>query len=141
MKRSLHEQAPIENSDGHRVVELIGLASTNTSRYSVAHITAPAGTRGQPRTNRFDELLIVKAGHGSIEMAFTRYDVAPDDVVLIPAGTRYAIHTAEESDLVVWAVCIPAYRPEWSQVGEPKMNWRNYQVPRGVNRLRPSDEE
>lgn len=141
MKRSLHEQEPITNSDGHHIVELIGLASTNTSRYSVAHITAPAGTRGQPRTNRFDELLIIKAGRGVIEMAFNQYDIAPDDVVLIPAGTRYAIHAAPESDLVVWAVCIPAYRPEWSQVGEAKMNWRDYQVPRGVNRLRPSDEE
>lgn len=140
MKIPLRETEEITGPDGHGISELIGLSATNTSRYSVAHMVAPAGSRGTTRRNRFDEILIVKSGTGSIIGDYGGEAIGPDDVVLLPAGTTYAIEANSDSDLTVWAICVPAFRPEWSETGSAKSrDWRDYQVPRGTERLRPSE--
>lgn len=140
MRRNPSQCTSFEAQDGHRITEVLGLATTNTSRYSVAYIVAPEHTRGEARQNQFDEIVIVEDGHATIVQDHARQTVGPRDVVLLPAGTRYWIET-EDEQLRFWAVCVPAFRPEWSQVGETRRDWRSYQTPRGADRLRPRSVE
>jgi mannose-6-phosphate isomerase-like protein (cupin superfamily) len=132
------DRSPTSSEPGHVVRELIGLESMNVARYSVAHIVAEAGSHGITRQNQFDEILIVASGRGVARREYTSDELGPRDVLLLPAGTRYSIDAHEGEDLEMWAVCVPAYRPEWSNSGATKRDWRDYQVPRGAERLRPT---
>ncbi|HBY94721.1 MAG TPA: hypothetical protein DEP84_12305 [Chloroflexi bacterium] len=137
MKRNPAESRSFEAHDGHRITEVLGMATTNTSRYSVAYIVAPPQSRGEARQNQFDEILIVEEGHATVVQDHVRQIVGPRDVMLLPAGTGYWLETGDET-LRFWAICVPAFRPEWSQIGEtPRRDWRDYQTPRGADRLRP----
>ncbi|GEM_PF-5040944 len=140
MKLTLGEGHQVKTEDGHTVVELIGRQATNTPHYSVAHITVPAGTRSQARRNRFDEVLIVEMGHGLLTARETAYTLEPRAVVWLPAGTQYTVEANQTGDLALWAICVPAFRPEWSSTGEAAVDWRAYRVPKGIDRLRPRDE-
>lgn len=140
MKRNPAQCSSLEAQDGHCITEVVGFTATNTSRYSVAHIVAPAHSRSDARRNRFDEILIVEEGHATLVQDHTREPVGPRDVVLLPGGTSYWLETGDEA-LSFWAVCVPAFRPEWSQTGEPRRDWRSYQTPRGADRLRPRPVE
>ncbi len=137
MKISSGDRSAFTAPDGHIIKEFLGLASMNISKYSVAHITAPAGSRGAPRQNQFDEIMIVVKGKGVARRDYVSDELAPQDVLLIPSGTRYSIDAHDDEDLELWAICVPAFRPEWSNNGPAKRDWRDYQVPRGAARLRP----
>lgn len=140
MKLTVQNGYRTETPDGHTVVELIGRMATGTAQYSVAHVTVPAGARGAPRRNRFDEVLIVESGTGVLTANDTAYSLEPQAVIWLPAGTRYAVEANEKEDLTAWAICVPAFRPEWSTTGNAPLDWRAYQVPRGIDRLRPRKE-
>jgi mannose-6-phosphate isomerase-like protein (cupin superfamily) len=136
MKLRPADRSPITGPDGHVVREIAGLTSLNLSKYSVAHIVAPARSRGVPRENQFDEIVIGISGRGLARRDHVTDELGPTDVLLLPAGTRYSIDASDEEDFEFWAVCVPAFRPEWSSVGTTKRDWRDYQTPRGADRLR-----
>ncbi len=141
MKSNPADRQPMTTPDGHRISEVVGLESLNVSKYSVAQVVAPAGSRGITRQNQFDEILIVSRGRGVARRDYATDELGPNDVLLLPAGTSYAIDVEEGEDLEMWALCVPAFRPEWSNAGPAKRDWRDYQVPRGADRLRPSQKE
>lgn len=136
MKLNPTERSPIEAPDGHLIREVLGLATMNITKYSVAHIVAPARSQGITRQNQFDEILIVVKGRGVARGDYSSDELGPNDVLLLPAGTRYALDVGEE-EMELWAICVPAFRPEWSNAGTVKRDWRDYEVPRGAARLRP----
>lgn len=139
MKLRAEDRTPVTGPDGHSVRELMGHATLNIEKFSLAQVVVPAGSEGSQRTNSFDEVIIVIEGQGVARLDFVSYDLAPEDVVYLPAGTRYAFDAAPEGDLRLWALCVPAFRPEQSQVGS-RRDWREYQVPRGADRLREKRE-
>ncbi len=137
MKISVSDRSPMsEGPDGHVVRELLGMSSMNVSKYSVAHIVAQAGSHGVSRQNQFDEILIVIKGRGTVQQDYVTHELEPTDVLLLPSGTRYSIDAGADEDFEMWAICVPAFRPEWSNTGSAKRDWREYQVPRGADRLR-----
>ena len=137
MKLNPSNRTPSKAPDGHLIRELIGIGSMNVSKYSVAHIVAPAGSVGITRQNQFDEVMIVVKGKGVAERGYVRDELVANDVLLLPAGTRYTIEVGPDEDLEFWALCVPAFRPEWSKTGSVSRDWRDHQVPRGNARLRP----
>ena len=137
MKLNPSNRTPSTTPDGHLIRELIGIGSMNVSKYSVAHIVAPAGSVGVTRQNQFDEIIIVIKGRGIAQRAYAKDDIGPNDVLLLPAGIRYSIEAGPDEELEFWALCVPAFRPEWSKTGEVSQDWRDYQVARGNARLRP----
>lgn len=141
MKFNPSDRSATTAPDGHLIRELLGMATMNITKYSVAHIVAPAGSRGMTRENQFDEILIVIQGRGSARRDYSTDELGPNDVLLLPAGTRYAIDAEPEEELHMWAICVPAFRPEWSNSGSVKRDWRDYQVPRGAARLRPNRDD
>jgi probable rRNA maturation factor len=110
----LHRRQPdrdLVTPDGSRIAELIGRVSTGDESWSVARIVMPPG-RGQPRRrNRFDEVLIVVAGSCEVELDSGTLTLAPDDVLELPAGTRYAERGGPDG-CVAWAICRPAFSRE-----------------------------
>ncbi len=136
MKISPLDRTPLTAPDGHLIRELVGLGSMNVSKYSLAHIVAPAGSVGVTRQNQFDEIMIVIKGKAIAEREYIKDDLGPNDVLMLPAGTRYTIKVGPDQDLEFWALCVPAFRAEWSKTGEVSRDWRDHQVPRGKARLR-----
>jgi len=136
MKLNPSNRTPLTTPDGHLIRELIGVSSMNVSKYSIAYIIAPAGSVGITRQNQFDEVMIVVKGTGVAERGYVKDDLAPNDVLMLPSGTRYTIKVGPDEDLEFWALCVPAFRPEWSKTGDVSRDWRDHQVPRGHVRLR-----
>ena len=136
MKVTLHDRKPVTNQDGHTLRELVGIPSMNVNKYSVAHIVAPAGSSGTTRQNQFDEILLGIAGRGAVQLDHATHDLGPKELLLLPAGTRYTLVASGDGPWELWAICVPAFRPEWSQEGGGRRDWRDYQVPRGADRLR-----
>ncbi|MCB0076749.1 MAG: AraC family ligand binding domain-containing protein [Anaerolineales bacterium] len=139
MKITLADRSAFTADDGHRVREMVGLPTMNVEKYSVAHVVAPAGSTGTTRVNQFDEILLVIAGRGTATLDHAEYELGPNDLLLLPAGTRYTVSADAAAPLEMWALCVPAFRPEWSQQGSARRDWRDYQTPRGADRLRPSN--
>lgn len=137
MKITLADRNAFTAEDGHSVREMIGLPTMNVNKYSVAHIVAPAGSTGITRENQFDEVLIVISGRGSAKLDHAEYELGPKELLMLPAGSRYTVTASHDGPLEMWALCVPAFRPEMSQQGgSTRRNWRDYQVPRGADRLR-----
>jgi mannose-6-phosphate isomerase-like protein (cupin superfamily) len=136
MKITLEERHITNSAEGHQLRELVGLATMNITKYSVAHIVAEASSKGSSRQNQFDEILIGISGRGTVQLEYVKHTIGPKELVLLPAGTRYSIDADSAGDLELWAICVPAFRPEWSNTGTAKRDWRDYQVPRGADRLR-----
>lgn len=140
MKVSLSDRQPFEGHDGHVIHELLGIPTANIAKYSVAHVAVPAGFRGGTRRNQFDEILIGIDGEGILRREYGSDEIGPTDVLLIPAGTSYAVDVPGDDPLTMWAICVPAFRPEWSEEGRTRGNWRDYETPRGIDRLRPGND-
>lgn len=140
MKVSLSDRQPIEGHDGHMIRELLGIPSANIAKYSVAHVSAPAGSRGITRRNQFDEMIIGIAGSGVVRREYISEEIGPNDLLLIPAGTSYAIDVTGDDSFTMWAICVPAFRREWSADGQSRGSWQDYETPKGIDRLRPSSD-
>jgi probable rRNA maturation factor len=104
-RRPDHE---IITPDGSRIAELIGRVSTGDDSWSVARIVMPPGGGQPPRRNRFDEALIIVAGSCEVDLDSGTLMLGPDDVLDLPAGTRYAERGGPEG-CVAWAICRPAF--------------------------------
>jgi len=60
-----------------------------------------------------DERYLIESGEGRVEIGGIESDVAPGDVVLIPAGTTQRISNQGEADLVFLCVCTPRFEPAY----------------------------
>ena len=59
------------------------------------------------------ERYVILSGTGRVEVGeLPAQEVAPNDVVLIPAGCRQRITCTSAEDLVFLAICTPRFRPE-----------------------------
>jgi mannose-6-phosphate isomerase-like protein (cupin superfamily) len=58
-----------------------------------------------------DERYVIESGEGRVEIAGVESDVAPGDVVLIPAGTTQRISNRGQEDLVFLCICTPRFEP------------------------------
>jgi mannose-6-phosphate isomerase-like protein (cupin superfamily) len=59
-----------------------------------------------------DERYLIESGEGRVEIGGIETDVAPGDVVLIPAGTTQRISNRGGQDLIFLCVCTPRFEPE-----------------------------
>ncbi len=136
MRYSVDFSRAITGPDGHQITEVLGLRTTDTERYSVAHVVVPASSKGTTRTNRFDEVLLIIQGNGVIEEGGRQFPVSAGDVFHLPARMAYATHNPNDEPLAFWAICVPAFRPEWSVSSDASTDWRSREMPRGADRLR-----
>lgn len=99
----------IPTPDGKLIEEHLGLASTGTSGYSLAHMVAPPGWSEPPQRPEFDEITIVVRGRKVIEVEGEALVLEAGQSLLTRANAlvRYANPYAEECEY--WSVCVPAF--------------------------------
>ena len=81
---------------------------------SIARARVPPGvTTRWHRLEGTVERYVIVSGTGRVEVGeLPAQEVAPNDVVLIPAGCRQRITCTSAEDLVFLALCTPRFRPE-----------------------------
>ena len=102
----------VPTTDGKLIEEHVGLASTGTSGYSVAHMVAPPGWGEPPQRPEFDEITIVVRGRKRFEIDGDTVELGPGESLLIRAGARVRYANPFGEPCEYWSVCVPAFSPD-----------------------------
>ena len=112
-KRYFRQQAPfrVPTTDDKLIEEHIGLASTQTPAYSVAHMVAPPHWSEPHQTPEFDEITIVVRGRKRFEVDGDMIELGAGESLLIKAGARVRYANPFDEECEYWSVCVPAFDP------------------------------
>lgn len=98
---------------GEVVYELIGQAAGGSQRHSLAQIVLPPGKASRKHYHPVaEESYYILSGSAEIELDGQRAALGPGDSIILPAPQVHQIRNTGESDLVLLAVCIPAWTPD-----------------------------
>ena len=121
-QRTFDPTAQFTNANGSQVWEALGRRASSDTAMSVARISMPAGITQRKRRNKFNEVLIIISGSCTVHMNQITYQLAPDSVLHIPAGTYYREQVEGSEPCIAWAICTPAYAielVEYAQAAAP----------------------
>jgi mannose-6-phosphate isomerase-like protein (cupin superfamily) len=108
---SLSTSAPFASDDGSVIRELFGPATIPARNQSVAEATIPIGEATRRHHHRdAEEIYVVVAGAGRMELDGDERDLVAGDAVLIPPGAWHQIRSTGEEPLRLLVTCSPAYR-------------------------------
>lgn len=112
-KRYFRQQAPfiVPTTDGKLIEEHIGLASTQTAPYSVAHMVAPPQWSEPFQTPEFDEITLVVRGRKRFEVDGDVIELGPGESLLIKGGARVRYSNPFNEEVEYWSICVPAFNP------------------------------
>jgi len=99
----------VPTTDGKRIEEHFGLATTQTSAYSVAHMLAPPHWSEPFQKPEFDVVTLVLRGKKRIEMDEETIDLGERQSILIKAGTRVRYSNPFEEPCEYVSFCVPAF--------------------------------
>ncbi len=103
--------------DGKIIDEHYGALHTRQDNFSLAHMSAPPGWREPSQLAEFDEVVIVVQGMLAVEADNQLLEVGPDETCLIGRGTSVTYSNASQHmPCIYWSLCIPAFRPELTQL-------------------------
>ena len=110
--RKIRPQSEHYTLEGCYINELSN--SDADSEVSIARARVPPGvTTRWHRLAAISERYVILSGRGRAEVGdLPPRDVAPGDVLLIPAGCRQRIANIASEDLVFLAICTPRFRQE-----------------------------
>ncbi|QHL87207.1 cupin domain-containing protein [Nibribacter ruber] len=110
-KKYVLQTAPfrVPTTDGKLIEEHFGLASTQTSAFSVAHMIAPPHWSEPHQTPAFDEVTIVLRGKKQIEIDGEVIELSAGQTLLIKAGARIRYANPYDQECEYWSVCVPAF--------------------------------
>jgi len=104
--RSLDAAQPFTTKDGSTIREL-----HHTAAQSLAEATVPAGATTTRHYHALsEEVYVILAGEGDLEIDGETRHVAPGDAALIPPGAWHQITAT--SDLQFFCCCAPPYAHE-----------------------------
>jgi probable rRNA maturation factor len=107
--------------DGKIIDEHNGVLHTKNDAFSLAHMSAPPSWIEPAQIADFDEVVIVVRGTLAVEASEEdggRQLVKEGETCLIDKGTRVVYSNASsESFCEYWSLCIPAFRPERTNMG------------------------
>ncbi len=96
-------------TDGKLIEEHLGLASTGTGQYSVAHMVAPPQWSEPHQRPEFDEITIVVRGRKRFEIDGDIVELQAGESLLIRAGARVRYSNPFDAECEYWSVCVPAF--------------------------------
>lgn len=99
----------VPTTDGKLIEEFFGLASSGTSKFSVAHMIAPPGWAEPHQNPDFDEVTIVVRGRKSFEIDDELITLSAGQTILVQKGSRVRYSNPFEEEVEYWSVCIPAF--------------------------------
>ena len=110
--RLMDLRAEFYTDEGCFITELSNIAEDGDASIARARVLPGATTRWH-RLKETAERYVILSGTGRVEVGeVPAQEVAPNDVVLIPAGCRQRITCTSAEDLVFLAICTPRFRPE-----------------------------
>ena len=99
--------------DGKIIDEHFGVLNTKSDAFSLAHMTAPPAWREPAQIAAFDEVVIVVQGVLAVEADGERLAIEAGETCHIEKDTRVIYSNAsQESVCEYWSLCMPAFRPE-----------------------------
>ncbi|RZK87982.1 MAG: cupin domain-containing protein, partial [Hymenobacter sp.] len=101
----------VPTTDGKLIEEHVGLASTGTGQYSVAHMVAPPQWSEPHQRPEFDEITIVVRGRKRFEIDGDVVELQAGESLLIRAGARVRYSNPFDAECEYWSVCVPAFSP------------------------------
>lgn len=99
----------VPTTDGKLIEEHIGLASTQTREYSVAHMVAPPQWSEPHQNPAFDEITIVVRGRKRFEVDGDVIELSAGESLLIKAGARVRYSNPFDAECEYWSICVPAF--------------------------------
>lgn len=114
MKNYLKQSKPtrIPTPDGKIIEEYFGLASTQSSGCSVAHMVAPPGWSESYQNPEFDEVTIMISGRKIAEVDGEQIELKAGECLLVKKGGRVQYSNPFDKPAEYWSVCIPAFSTE-----------------------------
>ncbi|GAB2958671.1 hypothetical protein GCM10027048_27190 [Hymenobacter coalescens] len=112
-KRYILNPAPfvVPTTDGKLIEEHVGLASTGTGQYSLAHMVAPPQWSEPHQRPEFDEITIVVRGRKRFEIDGDVVELAAGQALLIKGGARVRYSNPFGEECEYWSICVPAFNP------------------------------
>jgi len=101
----------VPTTDGKLIEEDVGLASTHTAQYSVAHMVAPPQWSEPYQRPEFDEITIVVRGRKRFEIDGDTVELQAGESLLIRAGARVRYANPFDAECEYWSICVPAFSP------------------------------
>jgi probable rRNA maturation factor len=103
--------------DGKIIDEHFGVLNTRSDAFSLAHMFAPPDWCEPAQIAQFDEVVIVVQGTLAIDADGQRVEVHPGETCRVESGTQVMYSNAlADAPCEYWSLCIPAFRPERTQV-------------------------
>jgi mannose-6-phosphate isomerase-like protein (cupin superfamily) len=104
---------PLRSKHGEVVHELIGNSAGGTATYSLAEIVIPPGKASLKHYHPVaEESYYILSGTGRMEMDDDTVTLTAGDSVAILPEQVHQIFNAGETDLVLLALCVPAWTPD-----------------------------
>lgn len=117
--RSAQQVNPLGSPHGEVVYELMGNAAGGTAAHSLAQVVIPPGKASRKHYHPVaEESYYILAGQGELDLDGEHITLNPGDAVAILPGAVHQIRTLGDADLVLLAVCVPAWTPENSVYDE-----------------------
>ena len=99
--------------DGSTIRVLLDARLGGARNQSLAEATLEPGQETQRHYHaETEEIYVVLAGEGDMEVDGDRARVAPGDAILIPPGAWHQLRADESGELRVLCCCAPPYRDE-----------------------------
>lgn len=110
MKKLKPFQVP--TTDGKKIFEHFGLASSNFGDFSLAHMIAPPGWTEPNQTPEFDEFVVVVRGELTLYLNDIAVVVSAGESIVAPKGVKVRYANTSSLDAEYIALCMPAFRPD-----------------------------
>lgn len=102
----------VPTTDGKLIEEFFGLASSGSSKFSVAHMVAPAGWAEPHQNPDFDEVTIVVRGQKCFEIDGELVTLKAGQTILVQRGSRVRYSNPFDEEVEYWSICMPAFSIE-----------------------------
>lgn len=98
---------------GEIVFELLGAAAGNSQQHSLAQIVIPPGKASRKHYHPVaEESYYILSGIARLAINDDTATLGPGDSIVLLSNQVHQISNAGEDDLVLLAVCVPAWMPD-----------------------------
>jgi mannose-6-phosphate isomerase-like protein (cupin superfamily) len=110
-KRYFKQENPfrVPTLDNKIIDEHLGLASSGTSGFSVAHMMAPPHWSEPFQNPEFDEITLMVKGRKLVEVDDEKIELKAGETLLVKRGARVRYSNPFDEENEYWSVCIPAF--------------------------------
>jgi len=111
--KNVTEVTPLRSKHGETVYELFGTAAGGTQSHSLAQIAIAPGKASLKHYHpTAEESYYILSGKARMDMDGTSTTLGPGDSVVILPDHIHQIANAGDNDLVLLAICVPAWTPD-----------------------------